>query len=222
METFTIAEAAELTGLTKKAMRHRVDRGQIRAVKYGGVRRISRAELERVGLRADRPATAVNGDAVTGLRHALRDRERDLDELEGHLQSTQRELDEIHGQLQSRERELDQLRRQLRSRERELEELRRHLGSRERELDELRPQLQAEQALRTEAEAQAEQARAASQAERGWRDRLRAADPGERRRLLAELDEDEPQVEVFFRRGWLAEESELATGPGTERRRAAG
>ena len=208
METFTIAEAAELTGLTKKAMRHRVDRGQIRAVKYGGVRRISRAELERVGLRADRPATTVNGDAVTGLKDALRARARDLDELQGHLQSTQRELDEIHGQLQSREREL--------------EDLQGHLRSRERELDDLRPQLQAEQALRIEAQAQAEQARAASQAEREWRDRLQAADPRERRRLLAELDEDEPQVEVFFRRGWLAEEIELATGPAPERRRAAG
>ena len=49
-ETFTITEAAELTGLTKKAVRHRVDRGRLQAVKEGGLRRIPRSELERAGL----------------------------------------------------------------------------------------------------------------------------------------------------------------------------
>lgn len=55
VNTFTIAEAAELTGLTKKALRHRVDRGQIRAEKDGNIRRIARAELERVGLAVESP-----------------------------------------------------------------------------------------------------------------------------------------------------------------------
>lgn len=50
METFTIAEAAAATGLTKKAMRNRVDRGQLRAVLRDGVRRIPRSELDRLGL----------------------------------------------------------------------------------------------------------------------------------------------------------------------------
>lgn len=50
METFTIAEAAEAVGISKKAMRNRVDRGQVRATLRDGVRRIPRAELVRVGL----------------------------------------------------------------------------------------------------------------------------------------------------------------------------
>lgn len=50
METLTIAEAAEATGLTKKAVRNRVDRGQLRAVLRDGVRRIPQSELERAGL----------------------------------------------------------------------------------------------------------------------------------------------------------------------------
>ncbi len=53
METLTIAEAAEATGLTKKAIRNRVDRGQLRAVLRDGVRRIPRSELDRAGLDAD-------------------------------------------------------------------------------------------------------------------------------------------------------------------------
>lgn len=50
METLTFAEAAETTGLTKKALRNRVYRGQIQAVLHDGVRRIPRSELEREGL----------------------------------------------------------------------------------------------------------------------------------------------------------------------------
>ena len=53
METLTIAEAADATGLTKKAVRNRVDRGQVRAVLRDGVRRIPRSELERAGLSLD-------------------------------------------------------------------------------------------------------------------------------------------------------------------------
>jgi chromosome segregation ATPase len=50
MEMFTIAEAAEATGLTKKALRNRVDRGQVRSVLREGMRHIPRSELERAGL----------------------------------------------------------------------------------------------------------------------------------------------------------------------------
>jgi hypothetical protein len=50
VETYTIAEAAQVTRLTKKAIRNRVDRGQVRAVVRDGVRRIPRSELERAGL----------------------------------------------------------------------------------------------------------------------------------------------------------------------------
>ena len=71
MNSFTIAEAAELTGLTKKALRHRVDRGQIRAEKDGNVRRIARSELERVGL-APAPAPPMPVESSSeALRAAL-------------------------------------------------------------------------------------------------------------------------------------------------------
>ena len=50
METYTISEAAELTGLTDKSVRNRVDRGQLRVVKRDGLRRIPRSELKRAGL----------------------------------------------------------------------------------------------------------------------------------------------------------------------------
>jgi excisionase family DNA binding protein len=50
VRTYTIAEAAEATGLTEKAIRSRVDRGSIRAATQGGVRRIPAAELIRAGL----------------------------------------------------------------------------------------------------------------------------------------------------------------------------
>jgi excisionase family DNA binding protein len=50
VRTYTIAEAAEATGLTEKAIRWRVDRGSIRAATQGGVRRIPASELIRAGL----------------------------------------------------------------------------------------------------------------------------------------------------------------------------
>src|ERR1700749_3141366 len=50
METFTFAEAAEVTGVSKKALRNRVYRGNLQAVLRDGVRRIPRSELERAGL----------------------------------------------------------------------------------------------------------------------------------------------------------------------------
>lgn len=63
MKTFTFAEAAEATGLTKKALRNRVYRGQIQAVLNDGVRRIPRSELEREGL--------LTSDGETGERHEI-------------------------------------------------------------------------------------------------------------------------------------------------------
>lgn len=50
METLTISEAAERCGLSHKAIRNRVDRGQLRASLRNGTRRIPASELERVGL----------------------------------------------------------------------------------------------------------------------------------------------------------------------------
>jgi excisionase family DNA binding protein len=67
--TVTIAEAAALTGLSKTALRRRIERGSLPAVVRGGVRRIPVSELERRGLvraasaRADDPRPAADGAA---------------------------------------------------------------------------------------------------------------------------------------------------------------
>jgi excisionase family DNA binding protein len=50
--TLTISEAAALTGLSKTALRRRVERGSLPAVVRDGVRRIPVSELERQGLLA--------------------------------------------------------------------------------------------------------------------------------------------------------------------------
>ena len=62
--TYTISEAAELTGLTRKAVTRRVERGSLRSVVRRGRRLIPRSELVRAGLIApeadprDRTASA--------------------------------------------------------------------------------------------------------------------------------------------------------------------
>jgi excisionase family DNA binding protein len=50
MRTYTISEAAELTGLSRKAIARRVERGSLRSLVRDGRRRIPRSELERAGL----------------------------------------------------------------------------------------------------------------------------------------------------------------------------
>jgi excisionase family DNA binding protein len=50
LRTYTITEAAELTGLSRKAIARRVERGSLRSVVRNGRRRIPRAELVRAGL----------------------------------------------------------------------------------------------------------------------------------------------------------------------------
>ena len=99
MDTYTIAEAAELTGLSKKAMRHRVDRGQLRALKYDGVRRISRSELERVGLQVA-PVDPVSTVAVGALRDRLRERERELDALRRELEAERARRTEVQAEAE--------------------------------------------------------------------------------------------------------------------------
>jgi excisionase family DNA binding protein len=48
--TYTIGEAAELTGLSRKAIARRVERGSLQSLVRGGRRMIPRAELARAGL----------------------------------------------------------------------------------------------------------------------------------------------------------------------------
>lgn len=48
MRTYTTQEAAELTGSSVRALRKRIERGQLRAVQHGRYWRIPHAELERM------------------------------------------------------------------------------------------------------------------------------------------------------------------------------
>jgi excisionase family DNA binding protein len=50
VKTYTTQEAAELTGSTVRALRKRIERGQLRAVQRGHYWRIPHSELERCGL----------------------------------------------------------------------------------------------------------------------------------------------------------------------------
>jgi excisionase family DNA binding protein len=53
MRTYTITEAAEITGLSRKAVARRIERGSLRSVVRNGRRRIPRSELVRAGLLED-------------------------------------------------------------------------------------------------------------------------------------------------------------------------
>jgi excisionase family DNA binding protein len=53
LRTYTITEAADLTGMSRKAIARRVERGSLRSVVRNGRRRIPRSELVRAGLLAD-------------------------------------------------------------------------------------------------------------------------------------------------------------------------
>jgi hypothetical protein len=66
VNSFTIAEAAEVSGLTQKALRARIDGGQVRAVlRDGAPPRIPESELRRAGLLpAPAPRVAEPADGV--------------------------------------------------------------------------------------------------------------------------------------------------------------
>jgi excisionase family DNA binding protein len=62
MRTYTITEAADLTGLSRKAIARRVERGSLRSVVRNGRRRIPRSELARAGLLEEGEARPREGD----------------------------------------------------------------------------------------------------------------------------------------------------------------
>lgn len=64
--TLTIREAAELCGITRTAMRGRVERGSVQSVLRHGIRKIPLSELQRVGL-LGRDGVAVDGMGVGGV-----------------------------------------------------------------------------------------------------------------------------------------------------------
>jgi excisionase family DNA binding protein len=62
LRTYTITEAADLTGLSRKAVARRVERGSLRSVVRSGRRRIPRSELERAGLLDGGEQRPLDGD----------------------------------------------------------------------------------------------------------------------------------------------------------------
>ena len=65
MSSFTISEAAEATGLTQKALRARIEQGQVRAVLREGMPpRIPESELRRAGLLADEQDAEPENDGT--------------------------------------------------------------------------------------------------------------------------------------------------------------
>ena len=92
METYTLSEAAERSGVSVEAMRRRADRGTLRTVKREGVRRVPRSELERAGLRVGDPAHV--SDVVRELTETIRRQERELVSLRAlpeRVESTRRD-----------------------------------------------------------------------------------------------------------------------------------
>ncbi len=101
MESYTFAQAAELSGTTPKALRNRVYRGQLESVLRGGVRRIPRSELERLGLLRENGETAEIGEVAREVPHETPMMADLLDRLEaqaaelGELRALTREADSL-------------------------------------------------------------------------------------------------------------------------------
>ena len=77
-ETYSIREAADACQMSYEAMRARVDRGVVRAVKRDGVRRIPRSELEHAGLW---PGSVADSEDPDGLRAENERLRQELQEL---------------------------------------------------------------------------------------------------------------------------------------------
>jgi hypothetical protein len=67
LRTYSITEAADATGLTRKAIARRVERGSLRSVVRNGRRRIPRSELVRAGLLPENDAGVPEFDPTALL-----------------------------------------------------------------------------------------------------------------------------------------------------------
>ncbi len=160
METYTLREAAGLTGTSQEALRKRVDRGTIRSVKRAGVRRIPRSELERAGLRIGEPADA--NDIVRELTEKIDAQAQELARL--------RALPE---RVEEYRRQAD-----VEAKARQEAEALARVESDGREAAEREREAEREARVRVEAERRAADEQLKRFAAAGWR---------ERRRLLREL-----------------------------------
>ncbi len=117
METYTLREAADLTGLTYEALRSRVDRGQIRALApgRGRTRRIPRSELESAGLNVE-PRPASTASVVSELLSRLEEQAGEmvkLRQLEARAGSLVAEVEMERIAKQQNEAEINRLRAQI-------------------------------------------------------------------------------------------------------------
>lgn len=123
MEALTIAEAATATGLSKKAIRNRVDRGQLRAVLRDGVRRIPHSELERAGLWPHAIEAASRQPAAKEAWAELLARlERQAAEL-AQLRALTREADSLRDERERLEQDFHRERAERQAAEQRLEHL---------------------------------------------------------------------------------------------------
>jgi excisionase family DNA binding protein len=132
----TIAEASELTGLSKRALARRVERGQLPASKEGGLRRIEARALADAGLlnlatgapplwapsRMD-PGAVAREIVETLVRqsvelHELRTR------LDSFVNESRHDDDILRAEIERAQREREELRRALRKADERIAQLR--------------------------------------------------------------------------------------------------
>ena len=89
----SIAEAARLTGLPKAVIRSRVERGELRAIRRGGLRRISVDELAERGLLDAVQAAEVTGEVMRELLDRTASQAEEIGRLRFELAIAQRQLD---------------------------------------------------------------------------------------------------------------------------------
>lgn len=125
VDRYTIAEASELTGLSKRALARRIERGQLRATKDGRLRYIDARDLVEAGLlnptTGTRPAWAqqqvkpevIAREVVETLvrqsveLHALRGQLRSL------IDESRRDDTELRAEIERARQERRELRRTL-------------------------------------------------------------------------------------------------------------
>ena len=96
----SIAEAARLTGLTKAGIRARVDRGELRAIRRGGLRRISVDELAECGL-LDANGHG-DGELDGELLERLESQAEEIGRLRAELRMAQARLERQHRRRERR------------------------------------------------------------------------------------------------------------------------
>ena len=141
LERYSIAEASELTGLSKRALARRIERGQLVASKEGRLRYIAARELAAAGL--INPSTGappswarqrVDPNVVAKeIVKTLIDQGIELHELRRQLRSLVEESrhddGELRNEIERAREERRQLRRMLEDARTEIADLQRHGGA---------------------------------------------------------------------------------------------